>query len=32
MMPDLLRDPLALRQEYFADNLQNGWSGPKILE
>ena len=22
MMPDLLRDPLALRQEYFADNLQ----------
>jgi imidazolonepropionase-like amidohydrolase len=21
-MPDLLRDPLALRQEYFADNLQ----------
>jgi imidazolonepropionase-like amidohydrolase len=21
MMPDLLRDPLALRQEYFADNL-----------
>jgi N-acyl-L-homoserine lactone synthetase len=24
MMPDLLRDPLALRQKYFADNLQ--WS------